>query len=110
MMAYKRCRSRETRPAAIIASARGTGRFRIRTPARGLAAKSSRQETQGADGGGTRRFVACSKAYASSMRRGSAHDIAVKLTPYGAGRALYPPGNGGVAAFGTKPNGTMTVG
>ena len=34
----------------------------------------------------------------------------VKLTPYGAGRALNPSGNPGVGAFGTVPNGTITVG
>ena len=87
MVAYKRCQL----PWASLSNPAGKG-------------------NQGAEGGGTRRFVACSKAYASSMRRGSAHDIAVKLTPYGAGRALNPGGNDGVGAFGTKPNGTMTVG
>jgi hypothetical protein len=33
-----------------------------------------------------------------------------KLTPYGAGFALKPAGNGGAGSFGTVPNGTMTVG
>src|SRR5688500_9077391 len=55
----------------------------------------------GALGGGTRRFVACSKAYAISISRPSVHGMLVKLTPYGAGRALNPGGNGGlVGAFG----------
>ena len=31
--------------------------------------------------GGTRRFVACSNAYASSISRGSLHAVPVKLTP-----------------------------
>ena len=34
----------------------------------------------------------------------------VKLTPNGAGLASKPSGNGGVGAFGTMPNGTITVG
>ena len=38
-------------------------------------------KSYGADGGGTRRFVACSNAKASSRRRGSLHGIPVKLTP-----------------------------
>jgi hypothetical protein len=38
---------------------------------------------QGAPGGGTRRFVICSKAYPSSMRRGSLHALPVKLMPNG---------------------------
>ena len=37
----------------------------------------------GADGGGTRRRVACSNAYASSISRGSLQAMPVKLTPYG---------------------------
>src|SRR5688572_5017439 len=55
----------------------------------------------GALGGGTRRFVACSKAYAISISRPSVHGMLVKLTPYGAGSALNPGGNAGfVGAFG----------
>src|SRR5437899_11958769 len=69
-----------------------------------------RDKPYGADGGGTRRFVACSNAKASSRRRGSLHGIPVKLTPWGAGFAAKFSGNGGVGAFGNKPNGTMTVG
>src|SRR3990170_3246263 len=60
--------------------------------------------------GGTRLFVACSKAYASSMSLGSLHESPVKLTPYGPGFASKPAGNGGVGAFGTMPKGTITVG
>ena len=36
--------------------------------------------------------------------------IPVKLMPSGAGLAANPSGNGGVGAFGTNPNGTITVG
>src|SRR5262249_28578549 len=67
----------------------------------------------GADGGGMRRFVACSNAYASSISRGSLQAKPVKLTPNGAGFAPKVSGNGGAGAsgaFGVKPNGTMTVG
>ena len=67
----------------------------------------------GDDGGGARRFVACSKAYASSIRRGSLQAIPVKLTPNGDGFGLKPAGNGvaeGGGALGTVPNGTITVG
>jgi len=67
----------------------------------------------GADGGGKRRFVACSNAYASSISRGSLQANPVKATPNGAGFAAKVSGNGGAGAsgaFGTKPNGTMTVG
>src|SRR6266850_2529854 len=60
--------------------------------------------------GGTLRLVACSNAYPSSMRRGSLQAIPVKLTPNGPGLASNPSGNGGVAEFGTIPNGTITVG
>src|SRR6266481_1258050 len=60
--------------------------------------------------GGTRRFVACSNAYPSSIRRGSLQAIPVKLTPNGPGLASNPSGNGGVAEFGTIPNGTTRVG
>ena len=64
----------------------------------------------GNSGGGILRFVACSNAYAISMRRGSLHAPPVKLMPSGAGFASNPAGNGGCGAFGTKPNGTITVG
>lgn len=67
----------------------------------------------GADGGGMRRFVACSKAYEISISRGSPQASPVKLTPNGAGFAAKASGNGGagaIGAFGTRPNGTMTVG
>ena len=64
----------------------------------------------GNNGGGTRFFVACSNAYASSISFGSLHAMPVKLTPYGVGFALKPAGNAGVGAFGTNANGTMTVG
>src|SRR5215470_13848016 len=67
----------------------------------------------GADGGGMRRFVACSNAYASSISRGSLQANPVKPTPNGAGFAAKVSGNGGAGAsgaFGTRPNGTMTVG
>lgn len=57
-----------------------------------------------------RRFVACSKAYASAMSRGSLHERPVKLTPKGAGLAANASGKGGLGAFGTRPNGTITVG
>ena len=45
------------------------------------------------------------------MSRGSLHAPPVKLTPYGAGLASNPSGKGLLAgAFGTVPNGTITVG
>src|SRR5688572_26185890 len=80
----------------------------------------------GAPGGGTRRLVACSNAYASSISRGSLHAVPVKLTPYGAGCSVNPggygfgggagapvgdgagPGGGGAGT--NSPNGTITVG
>src|SRR5262245_38890220 len=66
---------------------------------------------QGAAGGGTRRLVACSNAYASSINRGSLQAIPVKPTPNGVGFAAKFSGNVGVVgAFGTRPNGTITVG
>jgi Protein of unknown function (DUF2813)/Overcoming lysogenization defect protein-like, TOPRIM domain len=65
---------------------------------------------QGMSGGATRRLLACSKAYARAMRRGSAQALAVKVTPNGAGLALKPSGSGGVGALGTMPNGTATIG
>src|SRR6185436_8986359 len=60
--------------------------------------------------GGTRFFVACSNAYASSISFGSAHAMPVKLTPKGVGFASKPAGNAGVGAFATIANGTITVG
>ena len=44
------------------------------------------------------------------MSRGSLHAVPVKLTPYGAGSASKLSGNDDVDGFGTKPNGTITVG
>jgi hypothetical protein len=64
----------------------------------------------GNNGGDTRCFAACSNAYASSMSFGSLHAIPLKLTPNGPGFASNPGGNGGVGAFATKANGTITVG
>ena len=44
------------------------------------------------------------------MSRGSLQAMPVKATPYGAALALKPSGNFCVGAFGTWPNGTITVG
>ena len=44
------------------------------------------------------------------MSRGSLQAVPAKLTPNGEGLASKPSGNGGVAAFATVANGTMTVG
>src|SRR6266550_760468 len=90
----------------------GVGRLRYRPdPRRGWRIPRERSlAAHGADAGGTRRFVACSKPYASSIRRGSLHAVPVKLTPNGAGFASNPSGKGGFGSFGTMPNGTMTVG
>jgi hypothetical protein len=41
----------------------------------------ARESGHGMFGGGTRRLVACSKAYASAISLGSLHAIPVKLTP-----------------------------
>src|SRR5437667_12780468 len=60
--------------------------------------------------GGTRRLVACSKAYPSSMSRGSLQAMPVTLTPKATGFASNASGIGGKGAFGTIPNGTITVG
>src|SRR6266851_6184044 len=68
------------------------------------------RKNHGIAGGGTRLFAACSKAYAKRSSVGSLHAIPVKLTPNGAGLALKFSGKAGVGAFGTVPNGTMTVG
>lgn len=64
----------------------------------------------GAPGGGMRRFVACSNAYASRSRVGSLQAIPVNDTPKGCAFASKPSGNGTTGAFGTSPNGTITVG
>ena len=64
----------------------------------------------GALAGGTRRLVACSNAYPSSISRGSLQAIPVKLTPKGLGFAENPEGKGSLGPFGTAPNGTITVG
>src|SRR5687767_11644826 len=60
--------------------------------------------------GGVRRFVRCSNAYASSMRRGSEQAGPVNVTPNGIGFGLKPGGIGAPASFGTRPNGTTTLG
>ncbi len=41
-------------------------------------------------GGGTRRLVACSNAYAISIKRGSWHALLVKVAPTGIGFASNP--------------------
>ena len=46
----------------------------------------------GVAAGGTRFFVACSKAYANSISFGSLHAVPVKPTPNGAGLASNPAG------------------
>ena len=74
---------------------------------------SNRRRDHGNDGGGTRFFVACSNAYASSISFGSLHAVPVNVTLYGDGFGSNPAGNvvgpwpGGT---GTKPNGTVTDG
>ena len=65
---------------------------------------------QGVLGGGIRSKVACSKAYASAINRGSLQASPAKDTPNGAGCGSKFSGNAGPASFGTKPMGTMTVG
>src|SRR5262245_20693492 len=74
------------------------------------ARESGRRDDYGALAGGTRRFVACSNAYASSIRRGSLHAVPAKLTPKGEGFASNACGMGGGCAFATMAKGTMTVG
>ena len=64
----------------------------------------------GIPGGGTRRIVACSKAYANSISRGSLHAIPAKLTPNGRGFGAKPSGIGGSGSVSAKANGTITVG
>src|SRR5262249_18722049 len=76
----------------------------------GRADGDEQRESHGKLGGGTRRLVAASNAYASSIRRGSLQAIPVKLTPNGAGWALNTSGMGGLTVFGTSANGTITVG
>jgi hypothetical protein len=62
-------------------------------------------------GGGTLFLVACSKAYASSINRGSLHETPTNPTPKGAaGFASDPLRNGGFGAFGIIPNGTTMIG
>ena len=68
------------------------------------------QQAYGMSGGGARLLLACSKAYASAISRGSAQALAVKVTPNGAGFASKPAGKTGVGALGTMPNGTATIG
>jgi hypothetical protein len=72
--------------------------------------KEARAGPQGVDPGGTRRLVACSNAYASSINRGSLQLMPAKLTPKGARLASKPVGKAGLGAFATMPNGTRTVG
>jgi len=75
--------SKELSTAAVQASAAGAKRagvgtnvaFEVRKPVRRAA------NGQGNWDGGTRFFVACSNAYASSISRGSLHPMPVKLTP-----------------------------
>ena len=64
----------------------------------------------GIPGGGTRRIVACSKAHAYSISRGSLHAIPAKLTPNGRGFGSKPSGIGGSGSVWAKANGTMTIG
>src|SRR5262249_62011005 len=61
-------------------------------------------------GGGTRFFVACSNAYASSISLGSLQAMPVKLTPNGPGFALKLAGNGGVGVVATSADGAVTGG
>ena len=68
------------------------------------------QGCYGIPGGGTRRIVACSKAYANSISRGSLHAVPAKLTPKGRGCGSKPSGSGGFGSVSTKANGTITVG
>ena len=65
---------------------------------------------QGISGGGTRRFVACSNAYASAINFGSLHDAPVNPTPNGPGFASNPGGSDGVGEFGTRAKGTTMIG
>src|SRR5258707_5252757 len=64
----------------------------------------------GVDEGGTRFFVACSNAYASSISRGSLQDAPVKPTPNGPGFASNPAGNGGLGPFCTTAKRSTTIG
>ena len=76
----------------------------------GRIVREERMRPQGNAAGGTRRFVACSNAYARRNSVGSLQARPVKLTPYGASFASNFSGNAGVGAFGISANGTMTVG
>ena len=61
-----------------------------------------RYRRYGNSGGATRRLVACSNAYASSISFGSLHAGPVKLTLNGCGFGSKPGGN----AFAPSPGGT----
>ena len=61
-------------------------------------------------GGGVLFLVACSKAKASSINRGSLQEAPTNPTPNGAGFASNLVGNGGFGAFGIMPNGTTMIG
>ena len=67
-------------------------------------------DLHGNAGGGTLFFVACSNAYASLISVGSLQAMPVNVMPSGAGFASNFSGNAGVGAFGTAPNGTITLG
>src|SRR5260370_17001481 len=90
----------------------GVGRLRYRPdPRRGWRIPRERSlAAHGADAGGTRRFVACSKPYASSIRRGPLDAVPVKLTPNRARFASKPFGKRRFGSVGTTPDGAMTVG
>jgi pSer/pThr/pTyr-binding forkhead associated (FHA) protein len=53
----------------------------------------------GALAGGNRRWVACSNAYASPIKRGSLNARPENVTPAGPSFALKPSGNGGSTTF-----------
>src|SRR5581483_2343889 len=113
------CANAETDHAANATNANDT---RVMRSSRLRAPRSARRTTSrmrpaqrsrrlyGNCGGATRFFVACSKAYASSINFGSLQAMPVKLTPIGPGFASNPAGNGGVGSFGIIANGTVTVG
>src|SRR5207244_13589329 len=86
------------------------GRDRCRRRRRPAVCAVPSRHGYGVDEGGTRFFVACSNAYASSISRGSLHAVPVKPTPKGPGCAVKPSGNAGVGAFGTIANGTTMIG
>src|SRR5207237_5382055 len=64
----------------------------------------------GALGGGNRRCVACSNAYARPISRGSLKARPEKVTPAGPSCALKPTGNDGVTTFWNVPPGTTMLG